>query len=253
MRRLIAVALVVVGVALPVCAQRGGGHGGSAGHGGGFASHGGGFAGYSGGFTSRSTPVFRGSFNAPARSIYMSAPQFSSRLAPRVTPGFVQSPNTLTANRRPVSGGQYPVRRPNGPLYWRGTPYGAAAYPYPGYLEVPYDGTYDDSANVSPAAMNYPAEGDYAQQVPQGEPAPNDYAPPAYAPPPAPEAESTVTVVFKDGRPVEQIHNYMLTRTTLYVRDEPHRDIPVDQLDLAATQKMNHGADVDFQLPTVAR
>jgi hypothetical protein len=120
-------------------------------------------------------------------------------------------------------------------------------------LEVPYDGTYDDSANVSPAAMNYPAEGDYAQQVPQGEPAPNDYAPPAYAPPPAPEAESTVTVVFKDGRPVEQIHNYMLTRTTLYVRDEPHRDIPVDQLDLAATQKMNHGADVDFQLPTVAR
>jgi hypothetical protein len=104
--------------------------------------------------------------------------------------------------------------------------------------------------------MYYPDQGDYEQQVPQNESTPNDYNPSAYgAPPPSPEtaAESTVTLVFKDGRPVEQIHNYILTRRMLYVRDEPHRDIAVDQLDLAATEKMNHGADVDFQLPTVAR
>jgi hypothetical protein len=64
------------------------------------------------------------------------------------------------------------------------------------------------------------------------------------------ESEDAVTLVFKDGRPPEQIHNYLLTRTTLYVRDQQHhRDIPLDQLDLAATQKVNHDAGVDFQLP----
>jgi hypothetical protein len=63
------------------------------------------------------------------------------------------------------------------------------------------------------------------------------------------ESEDAVTLVFKDGRPPEQIHNYLLTRTTLYVRDQHRRDIPLDQLDLAATQKSNHDAGVDFQLP----
>ena len=63
------------------------------------------------------------------------------------------------------------------------------------------------------------------------------------------ESEAAVTPVFKDGRPPEQIHNYLLTRTTLYVRDQHHRDIPLNQLDLAATQKVNHDAGVDFQLP----
>jgi len=60
---------------------------------------------------------------------------------------------------------------------------------------------------------------------------------------------SAVTLVFKDGRPAEQIHSYILTRTTLYVRDQHHRDIPIDQLDLAATQRLNHDAAVDFQTP----
>ena len=63
------------------------------------------------------------------------------------------------------------------------------------------------------------------------------------------ESEDAVTLVFKDGRPSEQIHNYILTRTTLYVRDQHHRDIPLDQLDFAATQKLNRDAGVDFQLP----
>jgi hypothetical protein len=58
-----------------------------------------------------------------------------------------------------------------------------------------------------------------------------------------------VTLVFKDGRPAEQIHNYMLTRTTLYVQDERRREIPVDELDLAATVKANKAAGVDFQVP----
>jgi hypothetical protein len=62
-----------------------------------------------------------------------------------------------------------------------------------------------------------------------------------------------VTLVFKDGRSPVQIHNYLLTRTMLYVRDQQHREIPTDQLDLAATAKVNQAAGVDFQLPSTLK
>jgi hypothetical protein len=58
-----------------------------------------------------------------------------------------------------------------------------------------------------------------------------------------------VTLVFKDGRPAEKIHNYALTRTMLYVTDGRHREIAVADLDLAATEKANRAAGVSFQLP----
>jgi hypothetical protein len=95
----------------------------------------------------------------------------------------------------------------------------------------------------------YPAPPDEQTGV-----APPEAYRPAYAQPqPPPEPESAVTLVFKDGRPNEQIHNYMLTRTTLYVQDEHRRVIPVADLDLAATQKVNKDAGVDFQLPGSGR
>jgi hypothetical protein len=63
-----------------------------------------------------------------------------------------------------------------------------------------------------------------------------------------------VTLIYKDGRPAEQIHNYLLSRTTLSVwdrdRDRRYRNIPVEQLDLEATQKANREFGVDFALPT---
>jgi hypothetical protein len=62
-----------------------------------------------------------------------------------------------------------------------------------------------------------------------------------------------VTLVFKDGRPNEEIHNYMLTRTTLYVQGERLREIAVADLDLAATEKVNREAGVDFRLPDGGR
>jgi hypothetical protein len=75
--------------------------------------------------------------------------------------------------------------------------------------------------------------------------------PPVAVPSSAPASESgeSVTLVFKDGRPSEQIHNYILSRTTLSVLDQHRQDIPVDALDLAATQKANREAGVDFRLP----
>jgi hypothetical protein len=69
----------------------------------------------------------------------------------------------------------------------------------------------------------------------------------------ASETEGTVTLIFKDGRTPEQIHNYILTRDTLFVGDQYHRQIPIDQLDLAATVQVNRDLGVDFHLPNGSR
>ena len=61
--------------------------------------------------------------------------------------------------------------------------------------------------------------------------------------------DQAVTLIFKDGRAPETIHNYALTRKTLYVTDARPREIPVAALDLAATEKVNRAAGVRFQLP----
>jgi hypothetical protein len=72
--------------------------------------------------------------------------------------------------------------------------------------------------------------------------------------PVAPAAdEEAVTLVFKDGRPAEHIHNYAMTRTTLYVQDPHHREIPIDELDLPATVKANREAGVSFAVPQGAQ
>jgi hypothetical protein len=66
-----------------------------------------------------------------------------------------------------------------------------------------------------------------------------------------PSASRTpVTLVFKDGRPPEQIQNYLLTSRTLTVLDQHRRDIPVDQIDLDATSKANLQAGVEFSVPS---
>jgi len=88
--------------------------------------------------------------------------------------------------------------------------------------------------------------GDYGPPAPRG-----PYPPPAVAHPTALPENDAVTLVFKDGRPPEQVHNYVMTRTTIYVQDEHRHNIPVDQLDIAATAKTNQEAGVDFQVPTL--
>ena len=66
----------------------------------------------------------------------------------------------------------------------------------------------------------------------------------------APSSEDAVTLIFKDGRPSEQIRNYVLTPTTLYAGDIAHRKvIPLDELDIPATEKVNNDAGVDFHVP----
>ena len=44
-----------------------------------------------------------------------------------------------------------------------------------------------------------------------------------------------------------------MTRTTLYVQEAHHREIPMAELDLAATEKANRAAGVSFVLPQGAQ
>lgn len=254
MKRLMAIALVVAGVAFPVCAQRGGARGGFSGH---------------------SASAFHGSF-APATHFSYAGGAASSgnRFA-----------GTASAYRAGGVAGFRPVRPApiggRGRFYGVGIPYGyGAGWVAPYYLGYPDDGVYDGSVTapdaVDDGSQSYLAPPPYQGPLPysyqdqgspsdQGPPPPDAYAYRAYAEPPAPpapvapptpaqalEPEDAVTLIFKDGRPPEKIHNYALTRTTLYVRDQHRRDIPVEDLDLAATEKVNRDAGVAFQLP-VAR
>jgi hypothetical protein len=126
----------------------------------------------------------------------------------------------------------------------------------PGY---PLDAGFDDSAAPQDnGAENYAAEPPYPEEpaYPPYPEQPGPYAPSQHAinlPVPAPASEEGVTLIFKDGRPPQQIHNFLLTRTTLYVGDRDHRTIPTDQLDLVATAKANPDAAVEFQLPGTPR
>jgi hypothetical protein len=62
--------------------------------------------------------------------------------------------------------------------------------------------------------------------------------------------QPATTLIFKDGRPPEQVHNYALTATTLYALDgEMRQEIPLSLLDVPATIAANHATGVDFALP----
>jgi hypothetical protein len=126
----------------------------------------------------------------------------------------------------------------------------AAAYPYDQSAESGgYNGQQPDQGSYE--------QGPYEQGPYQGPPIPYQPQPQPHtaAPSSAPASETgeAVTLVFKDGRPSEQIHNYILSRTTLSVLDQHHQEIPVGDLDLAATQKANRDAGVDFSLPGASR
>lgn len=62
--------------------------------------------------------------------------------------------------------------------------------------------------------------------------------------------QPATTLIFKDGKPNEEVHNYVLTSTTLYGFDNGRRrEIPLSELNLPATIAANRSAGVDFALP----
>jgi hypothetical protein len=230
MKRLFAVALLALGFALPLCAQRS-------------ASH--------GGFSARSAPAFRGGFSASPSRGFAGAPRYNGRGPLSPTPRFLGSGSRSVVSRPNYYYGASRYRRPYPSRYGYGVPYLGAGWIAPvylnsGYLGYPDTSTYDDSQAPPNDVAGY-------DNPPPNQPQPAPpYPEPLHASPPLAE-EDAVTLIFKDGRSPEQIHNYALTPTMLYVRDQRHRDIPLDQLDLDATQKVNHDAGVDFQLPKISR
>jgi hypothetical protein len=289
MRRYLAVVLVLSGVAFAASAQRGVARGASSGRGSSSAHTGASFAGRSttgfshpgtAGFSHSSPAGFRGFFPT---SRYRDASGYPSAARPLGVPSALRPTRPSFYTRRPV--GPWRPGRPiagRGPWDHRehlglgpGDAYGSAGWIAPAYLSY-CDPDFDDcyggtgyygqegyadrpGSDISTAA---PQPGyDSAQLQPYAPPYSEAYASPGQQPEAsqhtqasAPtETEDVVTLIFKDGRPPEKIRNYALTRTTLYViRDGRRHDIPVSDLDLAATQRANQEEGVSFQLPHAA-
>lgn len=116
----------------------------------------------------------------------------------------------------------------------------------------------DDSDDTSSADSVAPAP-DFSNEPPAA--APPDVTPaaapafrPAYQPQPVEppmRPEPATTLVFNDGRPPMEVHNYALTGSTLYALDgERRQEIPISALDLPATVVANRKTGVDFALPS---
>ncbi|WP_162601720.1 hypothetical protein [Occallatibacter savannae] len=125
----------------------------------------------------------------------------------------------------------------------------------------PYAPPPDDGPNYGPQQPPYPASGDapYPQEQQSAPPPPTTSAAPqrqeyhfASASPstPSPNASKPLTVIFKGDRAPEKMQNYMVTATALTNLDGDHFEkIPLDQVDVAATQQANRRSGIDFQIP----
>jgi hypothetical protein len=273
MRSWLAVSLISLLVSPCLFAQRGGAHGGGGGHAGGFSgsrgfSSGPSFSGGMGSGRGMSFVAPRQNFSPnfgsqsrmayPARS-FSTYPGASSPRASYPTTGnpagrsaYGQMNHGVKRGPYPGSGhsqARYPYRRP----YF----YAHSTYLVPGLLNYwPYFGDWGSSDD-----SGYADQGGYAVQPDTGQD--EAYAPqaeqPGYEPiyPPAPYSEPSpepaVTLVFKDGHSL-QIHNYAATRSTLLLLDGASSgrtsQVPLDEIDVAATERVNREAGVDFSLPT---
>jgi len=68
-------------------------------------------------------------------------------------------------------------------------------------------------------------------------------------PPPPPEKPAPPTVlVFRDGRQME-VQSYAIAGRTLFILDKGSKRVPISDLNLATTQKLNAQRGVRFLLP----
>jgi hypothetical protein len=123
----------------------------------------------------------------------------------------------------------------------------------------PYFGSWDSSDDYSNYNVAAPAQNpdQNSDQYYAPEPAQQDNSRPVYQPQIAASAasampEPAVTIIYKDGHS-QQIHNYALTRTTLLMMDEASSgltpQIPLDQINLPATEQINRAQGVNFSVP----
>lgn len=118
-----------------------------------------------------------------------------------------------------------------------------SADPYGAYSqsEAGQQSADDEPMVYAPYLYGQPAGG-YPQQQPQ--------VTVVTLPPPQRE-EDAVTIFYRDGRAPEQIRNYALTRTSLLITGDRMREIPLQDLDLPLTERVNRAAGVEFRLPQV--
>ncbi len=277
-------AIALLAFAMPAFAQHGGARAGSFGTRG-FAGRAG-FSSPGSGSFARPSPAFRYSASGNAGFRQMSP----RAIGPQTFSGF-RAP--YSANRFAAGRSAYDARFASVPPSSARSPYfhGAAApyrssdrdrfdarrrqfqnwyvntYPYwPGYPYL-YDpnaynlGLYDWSDSGGSAAGSYlpgNSSDDQNGSAPlylgpypdQGYAAPGS---PAGAAPPA-ASEQPLTVIFRSGRAPIKVRNYLMTSSVLTDLDSDHYEqIPLSQIDLAATESINQAAGLDFQVPGPAR
>jgi hypothetical protein len=256
MRWLLALPLIT---GLALASSAGAQRGGSAGHAGGFsAPHS--FA--------PSAPRMSGGFGSAGH--FSSAPSFPARSfsAPRYnwsgpagTMGSAHYPSGSDGHHHNSPYPSYGYRSAYRPYY-----YANSTYLAPGLLNsyIGYPDSYssqDDGTNNQQAQTSQ--DGNYGPEAAPNEGEPGTTYQSQDVPPPPPDAtaepvsqaQASVTLVFKDGHS-QQVQNYALTKTTLYVLDDAATGrrpaIPLDTIDVAATERTNQAAGVDFVIPTAA-
>jgi hypothetical protein len=179
------------------------------------------------------------------------APQYGTRYTSPIGPPPFGGTQPNPGHRYPYSGNGYR------PYYSRGAYLVPGFLNYGGFYGYPDDSSYGEQPQAAPAYQDVneqapPPDNGYDQgyiQAPAPRPA---YQPQAAAPSAVPD-QPEVTLLFKDGRPPQQVQNYAVTRTTLYVLDgERRRAIPLDEIDLPQTEKTNRDAGLDFETPADA-
>lgn len=165
-------------------------------------------------------------------------------------------------SHRPGNGGRGVEYRNHTPYIYTGyTWLNSFGYGFPvAYGGLPYAGQDDAGGGPQPS----PQQADYVDQPPADygpePPAPQvaDNAPPTFRPAYQGQAvdapvnpQPATTLIFNDGRPPVEVHNYALTANTLYALDGDSRhEIPLSLLNIQATVEANRAAGVDFALPT---
>jgi hypothetical protein len=149
-------------------------------------------------------------------------------------------------------------RRPYGPYF-----YANSTYLVPGLLNSYWD--YSDGFNANDGTPYFNQQPIQDNNYFQPDPAPgygrgdqgqrSGQGPDMHPPRPAssePLPLAALTLIFKDGHS-QQIHNYAMTRTKIYVMDDAAAgrtlEIPLNTIDLQATGETNRQAGVDFSIP----
>jgi hypothetical protein len=121
-----------------------------------------------------------------------------------------------------------------------GTDYGSgaeAAYPASGDAPYPQQQQYVEPGSASAAVGPQRQEYHFASSTPTT----------------AAVSSKPLTVIFKGSRAPEKMLNYMVTATALTNLDGEHFEkIPLDQVDVAATQQANRSSGIDFEVPVAS-